>query len=145
MSLPLSRCYAILLVSVLLAGCQGLPLQQKSSLTEAELFAQGLDQYSETGDLKPLQRLPQEYPDGAWGARAALVVKLAEQQEKLAADKEKMSDMKEGEQKQQALLKDRELTLCNKEMAVLRQNNQNLEEPIDQLKKLLIEMESRSN
>ena len=134
MSLPLSRCYAILLVSVLLAGCQGLPLQQKSSLTEAELFAQGLDQYSETGDLKTLQRLPQEYPDGAWGARAALVVKLAEQQEKLAADKEKMSDMQAGARAR-----------CDQEMAALRQTNQELEETIAQLKKLLIEMELRSN
>ena len=134
MSLPLSRCYAILLVSVLLAGCQGLPLQQKSSLTEAELFAQGLDQYSETGDLKTLQRLPQEDPDGAWGSRAALVLKLAEQQEKLAADKEKMSDMQAGA-----------LARCDHEMAVLRQTNQELEETIAQLKKLLIEMELRSN
>jgi multidrug resistance efflux pump len=121
-------------VSVLLAGCQGLPLQQKSSLTEAELFAQGLDQYSETGDLKTLQRLPQEDPDGAWGRRAALVVKLAEQQEKLAADKEKMSDMQAGA-----------LARCDHEMAVLRQTNQELEETIAQLKKLLIEMELRSN
>ena len=134
MSLPLSRCYAVLLVIVLLAGCQGLPLQQKSSLTEAELFAQGLDQYSETGDLKTLQRLPQEDPDGAWGSRAALVVKLAEQQEKLAADKEKMSDMQAGA-----------LARCDHEMAVLRQTNQELEETIAQLKKLLIEMELRSN
>ena len=134
MSLRLSRCCAVLLVSVMLAGCQGLPLQQKSSLTEAELFAQGLDQYSETGDLKTLQRLPQEDPDGAWGSRAALVLKLAEQQEKLAADKEKMSDMQAGA-----------LARCDHEMAVLRQTNQELEETIAQLKKLLIEMELRSN
>ena len=60
MSLPLSRCYAVLLVSVLLAGCQGLPLQQKSSLTEAELFAQGLSliHISEPTRLGMLSRMP---------------------------------------------------------------------------------------
>lgn len=134
MSLPLSRCYAILLMSVILAGCQSLPFQQNSSLTETELFAKGLDQYIETGDLQTLQRLPQEYPDGAWSPRAALVLKLAEQQQKRAADQEKITDMKAGERAR-----------CDHEMAALRQNNQELEETIARLKKLLIEMESRSN
>ena len=134
MSPLLNRGFVVLLVIVILAGCQGLTHLQKSSLTETELFAKGLDQYIETGDLQTLQRLPQEYPDGAWGSRAALVVKLAEQQEKRVADKEKMSGFKA-----------EELARCDNEIAVLRKNNQDLEETIARLKKLLIEMELRSN
>jgi len=134
MSPSLNRCFVVFLVSVMLTGCQGMFVQQKSSLTETELFAKGLDQYIETGDLQTLQRLPQEYPDGAWSSRAALVVKLAEQQEKRAADKEKMTGMKA-----------EELARCDNEIAVLRKHNQDLEETIARLKKLLIEMELRSN
>ena len=140
-----NRWFFILLVSVVLAGCQGLHLQQKRSLTETEFFAEGLDQYIETGDLQPLKRLPQEYPGGEWGHRAELVVKLAEQHEQLVADKEKTIGLKEAGQKKQALQKDQKLTRCDNEMAALRQNNQDLTKTIDQLKKLLIDMESRSN
>ena len=134
MSPPLKCCFAVFLLSVILAGCQGLALQQKTALTETELFAKGLDQYIETGDLQTLQRLPQEYPDGAWGRRAALVVKLAEQQEKRAAAVEKTTGV------QAAVLARRD-----HEIAALRKNNQELEETIARLKKLLIEMELRSN
>jgi len=140
-----NRWLFFLLVSVVLAGCQGLHLQQKGSLTEAESFAKGLDQYIETGDLQPLKMLPKEYPDGAWGPRAELVVRLAEQQEQLVADKKKTIAVKEAGQKQQALQKDQELTRCDNEVAALRESNQELTKTIDQLKKLLIDMESRSN
>jgi len=140
-----NRWLFFLLVSVVLAGCQGLHLQQKGSLTEAESFAKGLDQYIETGDLQPLKMLPKEYPDGAWGPRAESVVRLAEQQEQLVADKKKTIGVKEAEQKQQALQKDQELTRCDSELAALKESNQELTKTIDQLKKLLIDMESRSN
>ncbi len=140
-----NRWFFFLLVSVVLAGCQGLHLQQKGPLTEAESFAKGLDQYIETGDLQPLKMLPKEYPDGAWGPRAELVVRLAEQQEQLVADKQKTIGVKEAEQKQQALQKDQELTRCDNEVTALKENNQELTKTIDQLKKLLIDMESRSN
>jgi hypothetical protein len=140
-----NRWLCFLLVSVVLAGCQGLHLQQKGSLTEAESFAKGLDQYIETGDLQPLKMLPKEYPDGAWGPRAELVVRLAEQQEQLVADKQKTIGVKEAGQKQQALQKDQELTRCDSEVAALKESNQELTKTIDQLKKLLVDMESRSN
>lgn len=145
MKLPLNRCFAVILSGLLLAGCQGLPALQKQSLTDAELFARGLDQYSATGDLQSLRRLPQELPDGAWRARAELLVRLAEQQDQCLADQQASTDAKAGAQKQAALQKDKELDRCRKEMADLRQNNQDLEETIAQLKKLLIDMESRSN
>jgi len=134
MSPLLKCCFAVFLLSVILAGCQGLALQQKTALTETELFAKGLDQYIETGDLQTLQRLPQEYPDGTWGRRAALVVKLAEQQEKRAAAAEKTTGVQAAE-----------LARRDHEIAALRKNNQELEETIARLKKLLIEMELRSN
>ena len=140
-----NRWLFFLLVSVVLAGCQGLHLQQKGSLTEAESFAKGLDQYIETGDLQPLKMLPKEYPDGAWGPRAELVVRLAEQQEQLVADKQKTIGVKEAGQKQQALQKDQELTRCDNEVTALKESNQELAKTIEQLKKLLIDMESRSN
>jgi len=141
----LNRWLFILLLSVILAGCQGLHLLQKSSLTESESFAIGLDQYIETGNLHTLKMLPQEYPNGEWGPRAELVVKLAEQQEEFVAGKEKTIGVKEAGQKKQTLQKDEKLAHCVNEMAALRQNNQDLEKTIDRLKKLLIEMESRSN
>jgi len=140
-----NRGFFFLLVSVVLAGCQGLHLQQKGSLTEAESFAKGLDQYIETGDLQPLKMLPKEYPDGAWGPRAELLVRLAEQQGQLVADKKKTVGVKDAGQKQQALQKDQELTRCDSELAALKESNQELTKTIDQLKKLLIDMESRSN
>ena len=74
-----------------------------------------------------------------------LVVKLAERQEELLADREKMTEVKGGGEAQQALLKDKEIARCKNELAVLGQNNQDLEQTIARLKKLLIEMESRSN
>ena len=140
-----NRWLFLLLVGVVLAGCQGLHLQQKGSLTEAESFAKGLDQYIETGDLQPLKMLPKEYPDGAWGPRAELLVRLAEQQGQLVADKKKTVGVKDAGQKQQALQKDQELTRCDSELAALKESNQELTKTIDQLKKLLIDMESRSN
>ena len=140
-----NRWLAVLLVSVVLAGCQGLHLQQKASMTETEFFAKGLDQYIETGDLQPLKMLPKEYPDGEWGPRAELVVRLAEQQEPLIADKQKTIGVKEAGQKQQALQKDQELTRCDNEVTALKESNQELAKTIEQLKKLLIDMESRSN
>lgn len=140
-----NRWLFLLLVSIVLAGCQGLHLRQMGSLTEAEAFAQGLDQYIDSGDLQALKMLPKEYPDGAWGPRAELVVRLAEQQDQLVADQKKTIGGKEAEQKQQALQKDQELTRCDNELAALRESNQELTKTIDQLKKLLIDMESRSN
>jgi len=134
MSPLLKCCFAVFLLSVILAGCQGLALQQKTALTETEAFAKGLDQYIETGDLQTLQRLPQEYPDGAWGRCAALVVKLAEQQEKRADAAEKTTGVQAAE-----------LARRDHEIAALRKNNQELEQTIARLKKLLIEMELRSN
>lgn len=107
---------------------------QKSALTEMEFFARGLDQYLETGDVQTLRQLPQKYPDGAWGSRAELLVRLAQQQEKLVA-----------RQKQQALQQEQALASCHDEMTRLGQDNQSLQETIDRLKKLLIDMESRSN
>lgn len=144
MSLPLHRCFAVFLMSIILAGCQGLPLLQKSSSTETESFARGLDHYSATGDLQILKQLPLQYPDGAWGPRAELVVKMAEQQEKCLAGQAAMLDAKAGGQKQKPLMQDQELTRCQDDMAALRQSNQELEETIARLKKLLIDMESRS-
>ena len=140
-----NRWLFLLLVSVVLAGCQGLHLQKMGSLTEAEAFAQGLDQYIDSGDLQALKMLPKEYPDGAWGPRAEVVVRLAEQQEQRVADQKKTIGGKAAGQKQQALQKDQELTRCDNEVAALRESNQELTKTIDQLKKLLIDMESRSN
>lgn len=145
MNLLLNRGLAAFLVSVLLAGCQGLPVLQKTSLTEAESFAMALDQYLATGDLQLLQRLPQDFPDSAWGPRADLVVKLAGQQQKCDADKAQIAEAQAGGEKQQTLQKEKELASCHNEMAALRQDNQELQETIARLKKLLIEMEKRSN
>lgn len=134
MTRPSYALFAVFLVSVMLAGCQARPALQQNALTETEFFARGLDQYIATGDLQTLTQLPQKYPDGEWGSRAELVVRLAQQQEKLVAG-----------QKQQALLNKQELASCQEEMTRLRQDNQSLQVTIDRLKKLLIDMESRSN
>ena len=47
--------------------------------------------------------------------------------------------------KKPPLQKDENLARCDSELAALKQNNQDLEKTIDRLKKLLIEMETRSN
>ena len=134
MTTPSYAWLAAFLVSVMLAGCQGRPAAQQSSLTETEFFARGLDQYIATGDLQTLMLLPQKYPDGAWAPGAELVIRLAQQKEEKVAGQE-----------QQALLNKRELASCHDEMKRLRQDNQGLQETIDRLKKLLIDMESRSH
>ena len=102
-------------------------------MTETEFFAHGLDQYIESGDLQTLTLLPEKYPDGEWVPGAELVIGMAQQQEKLVAG-----------QKQQALLNKQELASCQEEINRLRQDNQSLQVTIDRLKKLLIDMESRS-
>ena len=130
---PFYAWFAVFLVSVILAGCQGRPAVQGSSMTETEFFAQGLDQYIATGDLQTLMLLPEKYPGGEWVPGAELVIRMAQQKEKLAAG-----------QKQQALLNKQELASCQEEMTRLRQDNQSLQVTIDRLKKLLIDMESRS-
>ena len=145
MSLPLNRCLAVLLLGAMLAGCQNLPVLQKPSMTAAESFARGLDEYLATGDLQLLQRLPQDYPDSAWAPRAESVARLAGQQQQCAAGAERIAGEKAGGKQQQALHKDQELAGCHNEMTALKQNNQELEETIARLKKLLIDMESRSN
>lgn len=145
MTSTLNRWIPVLLVGALLAGCNGLLVPHGASMRGPELFAKGLDQYTESGDLQSLKVLSQQPEEGQWAARAELVVQLVEQQEKLLAEIESKADVKAAGQTKQALLEEKKLERCNNEMLVLRQNNQALEETIAQLKKLLIEMESRSN
>jgi len=141
----LNRWLPVFFVGLLLAGCNGLFVPPGASMTDPELFAEGLDQYIESGDLQSLKLLSQQHEDGQWAARAELVIQLVEQQEKLLAEIENKAHVKEAGQTKQALLEEKKLARCNNEMLVLRQSNQALEETIDQLKKLLIDMESRSN
>jgi hypothetical protein len=128
-----------LLLCVLLSGCSRPPALERASTGEAELFANGLDHYIESGDLQTLKRLPQEYPYGEWRPRAESLIALVEQQKELQAQWEEKEKMR------QAPAEDKALAQCQHEMDLLTQKNQMLEETLERLKQLLIDMELRSN
>ena len=122
------RTGAMILLIFALAGC-GAPMFNLPTPAERKLFAQGLDQYGQTGDIRILETLPQEYPEGEWSRRAEIVMQLIEEQRRqtaaLAREQKSLAD-------------------CQKEKAYLASDNQMLESTLEQLKQLLIDMEMRA-
>lgn len=100
-----------------------------SSLKETELFAQGLDQYLKSGNLKTLRQLPKTYPQGAWRPRAEGIIAVAKQQQKQATQLQK---------------KDQQLASYQAEKAFLVKDNQMLEVTLERLKQVLIDVEMRT-
>jgi len=162
------RLCSLLLVCLVLAGCSlpmlDMPMQSSQKSEETKLFAQGLDQYIKTRNLTTLKRLPEEYPQGEWRARAEGIVDIAErqiaQQKYLEMQNEelikiqKQQEMKNKEftkiqrqkEQQQARLekKDEELAQTQQEKEVLFQDNKILEVTLERLKQVLIDMELRA-
>ena len=125
MTAVIIRWFSPLLICLVLTGCS-LPLQDLSSTEETEYFAHGLDQYIASGDLTILKRLPQQYPQGEWLAKAEGLVGKAEQHQARLKEKEK------------------ELEQAQKEQATLVKKNQELEGTLEQLKQVLIDMELKT-
>ncbi len=128
MTTSMTRWFSPLLVCLVLAGCS-LPMLNLTTTEEAELFAQGLDQYIESGELVTLKLLSQQYPQGEWRTRAETIIDTSEQQRLLQAQQEKI---------------DKELVQCQHEKEFLVKDNQILELTLERLKQVLIDMELRA-
>jgi hypothetical protein len=132
-----------LLVCLVVTGCSSFPVVKKPvaedvggrssapvttmpNTEEADLFAQGLDQYLETGELTALTLFPQEYPAGEWRTRAEGIIEMAKKQH---------------QQHDQLQQKDKDLAQCHTDMGALAENNKSLEITLEQLKQVLIDME----
>jgi len=123
MPVPTRWCF-ILLTLFLLSGC-GLVREHLQPKEETIVFKQGLEQYTASGDLTTLTRLPQEYPQGEWRTAAETIISLAKQQEILQK-------------------KELECTRCQQEKDALTQDNKMLETTLKQLKEVLIDTELKA-
>ena len=143
MTAVIIRWFSPLLICLVLTGCS-LPLQNLSSTEEIEYFAHGLDQYIASGDLTILKRLPQQYPQGEWLAKAEGLVGKAEQHQ--ARLKEKEKELEQAQKEQATLVQNnqaREATLKQEKSALVKKN-QELEVTLEQLKQVLIDMELKT-
>jgi hypothetical protein len=105
-------------------------MSNKPAAEEAELFAQGLDQYLATGQLTTLNLLSKQYPQGEWRTRAEGIVDMAKQ--KLQQHTQTQHD-------------NQGLTQCLAEKDLLAQDNKILEVTLERLKQVLIDSELRAN
>jgi cell division septum initiation protein DivIVA len=97
---------------------------------EAELFAQGLDQYLATGELTTLNLLSKQYPQGEWRARADGLIEMAKQQQQQHAQDQKNNQG---------------LSQCQAEKHLLVEDNKILEATLERLKQVLIDTELKGN
>ena len=124
----------ILLFGLLwLSACSNLPIAkkmtpQKTQYAESEIAQAAIEQYQSSGKTELLQQLAEQKPDSVEGRYAAALWRLnaeLEQQQAQLANQEADFDRFAAEQR------------------ALQQENQQLNETIEQLKKLLIELEQR--
>ena len=113
---------------LLLAGCSSLPPQtpwvgstEVTRQLEQKRFNQALDQLVATQSLSGLRDFRQQNPGGDWGARAETIILYIEE---LTQRKDQLEQLS-GEQ------------------LLLQAENQQLIEKIEQLKRLLIQLEQR--
>jgi hypothetical protein len=133
MTIAITRWFYPLLVGLVLTGCSNLPMLNVAGTEETKLFAQGLDQYIESGDLATLKLLPQQYPQGEWRTKAKGLIEMAERQQKARL-----------QQETQLQQEARELGQCKTENDALVEDNQILEVTLERLKQVLIDMELRA-
>ena len=97
-------------------------------MSEQELFIAALDQFSATNKLEMIEAFRQQYPDSSLAPYAETISLYAQE---LDARKEQLTTLEQEHQLLQA------------QLAVAKQENKQLSEKIEQLKKLLIELEQR--
>ena len=120
----------LVLTTQWLTACTTLSTISTMASPETSLFAEGLDQFIDTGKLTLLKTLPAEYPDGSWRPRAEAIISLAEQNKALEID---LANQRQG------------LDRCVKDKDLLKQDNQALEQTLERLKQVLIDMERQKN
>ncbi|MBW2452139.1 MAG: hypothetical protein JRE16_05975 [Deltaproteobacteria bacterium] len=120
----------LVLAAQWLTACSTLSSISTMASPETSLFAEGLDQFIDTGDLTMLKTLPDEYPDGSWRPRAEAIITLAEQRKTLDRD---------------LVNRSHELDRCLKDKDLVKQDNQALEQTLERLKQVLIDMERQKN
>lgn len=137
MTRTISWCCLWLLCCLVVSGCSSLSAllnvpaakePELSALKETELFAKGLDQYLESGDLKTLSLVPKKYPQGDWRFRAEGLIAVAKQQQQHTTQLQK---------------KQQQFANCQTEKAFLIRDNQMLEVTLERLKQVLIDVETR--
>ncbi|MBW2520740.1 MAG: hypothetical protein JRD88_10360 [Deltaproteobacteria bacterium] len=120
----------LVLAAQWLTACSTLSSISTMASPETSLFAEGLDQFIDTGDLTILKTVPDEYPDGSWRPRAEAIITLAEQRKTLDRD---------------LVNRSHELDRCLKDKDLVKQDNQALEQTLERLKQVLIDMERQKN
>lgn len=168
------RWFSPFLVYLMLSGCSSLPMLTMPKSEETKLFAQGMDQYIESGDLTTLKLLPQVYPRGEWRDRAEGIIDMAEETELFTKgmnqyiqsrdlktlkqlpkkypqgewrdEAEGIIEIAEQQRQQQSSLakKSEELAHTLQEKEVLFEDNKILEVTLERLKQVLIDMELRA-
>ncbi len=137
MTKAITRWSCLLVLCLTSIGCSGISMSQQPVIEpqspvsgEAELFAQGLDQYLATGDLTTLHLLSKQSPQGEWRARADGIIDMARRQQQLQAQDQKNNQT---------------LTNCLAEKRLLVEDNKILETTLERLKQVLIDTELKAN
>ncbi len=121
--LPLMGCAQLLSMTCPVAPQPQIPAQSQGQLpaVEQERFSQALDRLTTTQSLSDLREVQQNYPQNLWGERAKTIILYVEE---LSLRKEQLEQLRNEQQQLDA-------------------ENQQLLEKIEQLKRLLIELEQR--
>lgn len=117
---------------ILLAGLCGCSLQQFSaaqSQPQQVQFVAAMDQFIATGQTELLQQLQKKHSISVWGRYAATILQVSGRHENLNATLR--AEQAASEQ-------------LRSQLTVLQQENSQLSEKIEQLKKLLISQEQRT-
>jgi len=121
---------------LLLTACSSAPFskslnphpQSQMQVQDQELFVAALEQFSTSNNLELMADLKQRYPDSIWAAYAETITQHVSELDTCRV------------QSDSAQVKNQQLLV---ELEVANQENQQLSEKIEQLKKLLIELEQR--
>jgi hypothetical protein len=116
------------LICLIVSGCSNVPSPQTIATDDSDLFAQGLDQYLDTGKLDDLSLFVAKDPQGAWQTRAQGIIDMA------ALQRQQQANLQQ---------KNQDLTRCRGDKGVLLEDNHALEEKLKRLKQVLIDMELR--
>lgn len=118
----------VLSLGLSLVACS-VPLSGKIAQRQAQhQFIAALDEFSATNRVALLEQLQEDYPDGAWSARAETVILHAQ---KLDDHKRQVENLH------------KEKLQLERELSQLRTVNQQLQEKLEKLKSVLIEREQR--
>ncbi|BCA79182.1 hypothetical protein [Desulfuromonas sp. AOP6] len=126
----------LLLLGLLLSGCQHGRFLNPSEFQARDAFLQGFETWNESGSADAWEPLQRDYPESAWTARAR---DLADLKASVQQQREALAEL-ESKNKRLGTTAER----CRQENKKLQQNIDLLRENIAQLKQLLVDYELRA-